>query len=157
MDEMRNVWSLEIGKVFLAFGDVEYLTRCCLNVLPRDRIFDTTCNLRLAQRIDLILEILASRTDGERSNLRKLFLRAKALNEKRNFLAHNPLVFEFYEHSDGNHIVMETIVSLKKPDKKMSLDEVKEFSREADELVAEMYLSASIAFKELKDKSSDAS
>jgi hypothetical protein len=125
--------------------------------LPRDRIFDTACNLELGKRIDLILEILSTRTDGELSNLRELFLRAKGLNAERNLLAHNPLVFEFYENSDGNHIVMEKIVSLKKPDRKMSLDQVKEFSQQVEELVAKMSLSAITAFKELKNNSNEVS
>jgi hypothetical protein len=125
--------------------------------LPRDRIFDTACNLELGKRIDLILEILSTRTDGELSNLRELFLRAKGLNAERNLLAHNPLVFEFYENSDGNHIVMEKIVSLKKPNRKMSLDQVKEFSQQVEELVAKMSLSAITAFKELKNNSNEVS
>jgi hypothetical protein len=105
----------------------------------------------------LILEILSTRTDGELSNLRELFLRAKGLNAERNLLAHNPLVFEFYENSDGNHIVMEKIVSLKKRDRKMSLDQVKEFSQQVEELVAKMSLSAITAFKELKNNSNEVS
>ncbi|WP_146187241.1 hypothetical protein [Novimethylophilus kurashikiensis] len=104
----------------------------------------------MAQRIDLIVELIEYQTEAPFRNLTALLLRAQELAKTRNLIAHNPLVLDIYEHPDGDIQVKENIVSLLKDNYRISLSELEQFSSEAEQLATDLYVCATEVFSALK-------
>jgi len=105
-------WALPIGRLVLAVGEIEHVT---LDFL---RAFDlpggtapTTRTLR--QRLSRMRSILATRTDIATAapRLGQLLDQIQGLIEKRNVIAHNPVVFGVYTSpsTDELHFVDELV------------------------------------------------
>ncbi|MFZ2168978.1 MAG: hypothetical protein WAW61_04995, partial [Methylococcaceae bacterium] len=122
-----------------AFGSIEHVTIECLRNIPRDRIQRSTQCFSLSQRIDLIVELLETESDTQFSNLSVLLLRAKELAKTRNLIAHNPLVLEVYEHTNGGFMFKETIASLLKKRQRISFHELETFANESERLASDLY------------------
>jgi hypothetical protein len=132
-------WAAPIGRVFVAFGSIELVTLECLRNIPCDRIQRSTRGFRLSQKIDLIVELLETKSDTPFSNLSALLLSAKELAKTRNLIAHNPLVLDVYEDTDGGFMFKETIVSLLKKSQRISFSELETFANESERLASALY------------------
>jgi hypothetical protein len=128
-------WAHEIGRVFIAFGSVEYSVHSLLQTVPRDPIHATTATLRLSQKIDLLMEIMESRSEEHYANAIDCLKAAKRLSEGRNLIAHNPLSLDLYLNDEGEHRLVETIRHLR-ADKSLSFDDVVELREESEKLAS---------------------
>ena len=108
MGEIRDRWALDIGRLLLAFGEIEYATLECLKLFPRDAIFESVAAMPLARRIALINCILVGRKDLEdqTAEILRLLRRAEELLIVRNTVAHNSFVFEFHQGSSEDDLRM---------------------------------------------------
>lgn len=96
--DLDHKWALMIGRVFIAFGAIEKLTHDCLIEWLQDPIYMHLKNQQLSKRIDLVIELVRSK--GFKSDNTEKFVillnAAKRLAEKRNLLAHNPLLLDLF-------------------------------------------------------------
>lgn len=135
--DLNGEWAAAIGRAFIAFGGMEWMTVVCLREVPVDRIQRSTKTFSLSQRIELIQELLEVH-DGEVFKLLSDRLSAvKALAQKRNFIAHNPLVFDFYRSLDGELSHSQVIASMHKGHR-MTLPELQTFADEAEKLASDL-------------------
>ena len=150
--DLDGEWAAAIGRAFVAFGEIEYITVVCLDQLPRDRIQRSTKSFRLGQRIDLLVEIIDDYKGQAYKDLVSKLLEAKELAKTRNIIAHNPLVFNFYEDRNGELSKREAIAHLHS-DKCLDLDDVKRFASESEILVSELYRAS---FEAIQDRRAQA-
>ena len=146
-------WAAAIGQAFVAFGAIEHITVVCLQQIPRDRIQRSTKTLRLGQRIELIVEILEGHDGNVYRELATKLKRAQSLAETRNLIAHNPLVFDFYERQDGTLFHRQVMSAIHK-DKDIALPELQQFASDSEQLVAELYQLSTEVFKALRSSAS---
>lgn len=124
-----------IGKAIIGFANIEYFTYTALEILPNESIFKTACNLELCQRLDLLIEIVKGRPVSEKANTFVTTLnRCRKLAEKRNLIAHNPLIIESF----GNTLTPRIKHCLKK-NKSISLEELRLLCEEVDSLGSQLY------------------
>lgn len=140
IDYTREDWAPEIGRMFIAFGSIESTVDRCLKVLPRDPIHPVVTRLNLAVKVDLLLAVLAIRPEAVA--LHGTLVRIKALAAHRNHIAHNPLVFEFYENGTGHIRILEVIQSLRSPNATLTFERLRELRLEAEELSATLLQSS---------------
>lgn len=136
--DLKGEWASAIGKAFVAFGSIEHVTATCLRQIPRDRLQRSTKLFRLAQRIELLLEMLEAYQAPPYMRLSDGLRRAKQLAKTRNLIAHNPLVFEIYEWLDGTLFHQEVIAAMHK-DRKVTLQELQAFAEQSEALASELY------------------
>jgi hypothetical protein len=137
LDQIRTRWALEVGRLLLAFGDIEWVTLECLRTLPREPLFESLATLPLARRIALLRSILSSRPNlGEAGQrLLRLLTRAGELSKTRNLIAHNPLGFIFYHgESTGRSHMFDQISTSKSPNHTLSFDEISSAAKDAEAL-----------------------
>lgn len=60
----KGPWASAIGQAFVAFGSIELITLYCLDEIPKDRIRRSTSSFKLAQRVELIQELLEAHPGG---------------------------------------------------------------------------------------------
>jgi hypothetical protein len=136
-------WESLVGRALLRFGDIEYVSVRCLDVIPGERLFASTSGLEFSRRVDILLEILNNRKEltPPLSKLRDAFKRAKELAKKRNLIAHNPLMLSLYvNHETQESAATYRIDSARSAKHSITLDELKEFSAEVDDLAATIWL-----------------
>lgn len=124
-----------IGKTIIAFANIEYFTYVALEELPNDLIFKTACKMELCQRLDLLIEIVKGRKVSEEATIFVISLnRCKKLAEKRNLIAHNPLIIE----TIGNKLTPRIKHSLNK-NKTITLEELRSLCEEVNILGGQLY------------------
>lgn len=124
-----------IGKTIIGFANIEYFTYVALEILPNDSIFKTACNMELCQRLDLLIEIVKGKKVSEKATTLVTSLsRCKKLAEKRNLIAHNPLIIE----TIGNKLTPRIKHSLKK-NKTITLEELRALCEEVNILGSQLY------------------
>jgi hypothetical protein len=138
LEEMTNNWATEIGRVFIAFGNIEYITHQCMCTVPRDTICAVTSKMMLGPRIDLLQAILAPLHQGHAMRLALLLQRAKELSERRNIIAHNPLGLDLYVTEKGEKTFCESIRSLRNSEKVLAFSQLIELRFQTEALVIEL-------------------
>ncbi len=139
LGEIRNRWALAVGRLILAFGDIEWVSLQCLHALPRDSVYGSLATLPLGRRIALLCEILGARPDlGEAAEtLSDLFGRAEELSRVRNLVAHNPTAFGVYhDESTGRIHLVDEISSSKNPNRALTYEELSSAASEAESLAS---------------------
>jgi len=136
--DLNGEWAAAIGRCFVAFGSIEHLAVICLQEIPKDRIQKSVNSFRLGQRIDLILELLEAHPGQPYDELAAKLSRAKEMLATRNLIAHNPLVLGIL-HADGKFIHNESIVSLRKGQHRITLQELQSFSAECEQLASALH------------------
>lgn len=144
--DLKGEWAVAIGRAFVAFGSIEHVTVACLREIPRDRIQRSAKSLRLAARIDLIVELLEAHSGEHFDILAEKLKSAKTLALTRNLIAHNPLVLDIYEQTDGSYLYRERITSLQK-EQSITLVELQGFSFKAEALASELYSCSTKVFQ----------
>jgi len=131
MGAMRDRWALEVGRVLLAFGEIEHQTHECLRQFPRDTIYDSVATMPLARRLALIRNILEgrARVSDKVLDFIKLLKRAEDLLVVRNAVAHNPYVLAFY--GDGGDLRMTDELATVKGNRRFTFEEIAAAASEA--------------------------
>jgi hypothetical protein len=114
--ENRDKWAIEIGRFIMAFGSIEATTYAALRRLPLDPIGQPLidANLRLQQRIDLLIAIADSR-GLEWFPFTEVLREVKQLAGKRNLIAHNDVGYDLYVEPSGEFHVERAVISAKLP------------------------------------------
>ncbi len=133
-------WQQSVGKLIFYFGYIELTTYKCLEILPSEYIFDAVVDLSFAKRIDLIIDILKSKSLSAeyKNNFINKLNKAKELAKIRNQLAHEPAQIAVYEHIiTGNiHLRAELRSLRKKNGKVLTLQDVDNYAEQV-KLLAE--------------------
>lgn len=142
--DLDHRWALLIGRVFIAFGSIEHLTHECLKEWLKDPIYNHLKNINLSRRIDLVIDLV--QTQNFDKNNTEYFVSlcrlAKIIAEKRNILAHNPLVLTlFYGNPDFHEIIQSTI----KEDIYITFEELEHITIESEDL-ANLLIEAKVKF-----------
>ena len=148
--DLSHQWAIEIGRVFIAFGSIEYITHQCLRNVPRDAIYEATKKMLLAPRIDLLVALLKPLPEGKAIRLALLLRKAKELAEHRNLIAHNPLVLDLYASEEGETTIRESIRSLRNEDKVLTFAQLVELRAQCESLVTELYEAQTALLEELR-------
>jgi stage V sporulation protein SpoVS len=149
--DLDGTWAAAIGRAFVAFGSMEWMTVVCLRDIPVDRIQRSTRSFRLSQRIDLIQELLEVHEGDVFRLLSEKLTAVKALAEKRNFIAHNPLIFEVYASLDGDISHQQVITSIHRG-RRMTFPEIQAFAEEAEKLASDLTGAGLEAIRELQSQ-----
>lgn len=152
----RKKWGASVGHFILAFGDIENITYLVLRDLPKDKIFVSTSRLGFGNRVDLVIEIISAHSEVP-EELREQFVSllnaAKKLSDKRNTVAHAPLMMNFYEHQSEGWIHKEFgLASAKNPENSISYAMLCEMAHEAQNLASALYECFGKIFKCLHKK-----
>jgi hypothetical protein len=153
--DRNKEWALAIGRAFVAFGAIEHATIACLRTIPRNRIQKSTQMFRLAQRVDLLLEILETREGDGFLQLSLCLSRVKELAKMRNIVAHNPLVLDFSipDYSRGMAFT-EVIAVTHREGLLISLESVQRFAEESEKLASEIHGANAKVFAALREQRS---
>lgn len=136
---LTGKWSEPLGRAFLAFGSIEHAVLIALRDIPRENIQRAAAKMTLTNRIELLIEIIQSRPEAPYLVFATALKKAASLARLRNILAHNPLVMEIYETSDGDFLTKEVIAAIHNEKHRMSFDDLNEFVREAEGLAEQLY------------------
>ena len=150
LTDPKGPWAAAIGRAFVAFGNMEFITLHCLEHIPRDRIQRSTKAFRLGQRIDLIQELLEAHEVESAHELSRHLGRAKSLAPTRNLLAHNPIFVDFHQLKDGSYQQVQRIRSVANPKNALSLSQVESFADEAERLANDLYEASAAFIKALR-------
>lgn len=150
--DLQHKWATQIGRVFIAFGSIEYITIQCLKTIPTDNIFKSTRNFQLTSRIELIQDLLEPLSDAEVERFVALLQRAKDLAKKRNLLAHNPLMLNVYVNEENDFRMQETVASLRDERKHMTYEELKSLALEAEDLASQLYGGMQAVFRAVQER-----
>ena len=135
-------WALLIGRSITAFGEIELVTYKFLALLPKDTLSNTTARLRFSQRIDLLIEIIDGRVErtSDHDAIRRSLLDAKKLAEKRNIMAHNPVLLTIFSNARmDDHLMQRSIVAARHGEPLIDLAEMKELAAACENLAATMW------------------
>ena len=135
----KHKWAVQVGRVFIAFGSIEYTTIQCVDNITKDNILETAKKFSLSRRIDLIIEILSIYNHKDITKFKGLLKKVKLLSEQRNLIAHNPLVLDIYQNDKNELLIKEKIHSLRNPNKHIRLDELKKLAEDSENLSGELY------------------
>ena len=133
---LSGKWAAPIGRLFIAFGGIEKILLDCLLFFPRDPIYRHAARQSLRSKIDLLTEILEPRTKSsdEIKKLVELLNQTKLLSEKRNLIAHNPLMLQVAEDPNDSAPLHECIISARKGGKVISFEELEKIVDEAESI-----------------------
>lgn len=135
----KGPWASAIGRAFVAFGSIEFVTLHCLEEIPKDRIRRSTSAFKLGQRIELIQELLEAHPGPLATALHDALQRAKQLTPTRNLVAHSPIFVDFYQHNDGSWLHTQRIRSVANPKRTLTLVQLERFAEEAEDACTNLY------------------
>lgn len=139
----KGPWATAIGRAFVAFGSIEFITLHCLDEIPKDRIRRSTSSFKLGQRIDLIQELLEAHPGPLATALHGALQRAKDLAPTRNLIAHSPIFVDFYKHNDGSWLHTQHIRSAANPKRTLTLKQLEKFANDAETVCTSLYETSS--------------
>ncbi|BFN13947.1 hypothetical protein [Marinobacter sp. RI1] len=133
--DLDHKWATLVGRFLIAFAAMESLTLRCLKEWLKPSVYCHVMNMRFAQRVDLVVDLAreqdapAEQIEAFITNLKK----ARKLAEKRNAVAHNPLVLCLFSEEDN---FIEAIASEKKEDEVIEFSELERLVDQAESLEA---------------------
>lgn len=136
-------WQALVGKAILRFGDIELISLRCLALIPTDKIAESAARLEFSRRAEVLIEILEGRPALTEPLVALLagFKRAKVLARTRNLIAHNPVMLDIYVNPQTDDIYTEhTIASARSNGQTLSLEQLKEFAVEIEDLSSSLWL-----------------
>jgi hypothetical protein len=152
--DFDNRWATAMGRVFIAFGSMEHTLVVSLRTITKGCIQRTTASMRFGQRIDMLRELLEPYPGAACDKFGCSLLRAKELAQKRNVIAHNPLMLSFYESPESGISKHETIYSAQKEKHLMTYGALEALVSAAESLAEELYGDGSAALREIEGQPS---
>jgi hypothetical protein len=139
----KGPWASAIGRAFVAFGSIEFITLHCLYEIPKDRIRRSIRSFKLGQRIELIQELLEAHPGQLATALHDALQRAKQLTPTRNLIAHSPIFVDFYKHKDGSLLHTQRIRSVVNHNRTLTLAQLEQFADDAESVCTSLYETSS--------------
>jgi hypothetical protein len=132
-------WVPLIGRLFIAFGGIERTTHECIRKWAGDTIHKHFARSPLSARLALAADLAESRDASEtmKQEFKDSLLQARDLARRRNLVAHNPLCLVLLQDGIESYL-LEAIASNMGKDEHMSLSELEEVVRAAEQCSAEL-------------------
>lgn len=132
----RHEWATAIGRIFIAFGAIESVTHTCLTSWSEEPLYKHLSKMRLDQRLSLIADLASMQglPESEVSIFVGRIKETRELAQKRNHIAHNPLVLCLFA-PEGEFVPV--IGSHKEEGPILEYKEVVELASQAEQLEAE--------------------
>lgn len=129
--DLDDKWAIHIGRLFIAFGAIERTTHNCLIDWLKDPTYTHISKMRFSQRVDVIIDLLQELQFVEQNkvDLTVGLNKARKLAEKRNIVAHNPLMLDLF---DGEF--KEVIISNTKVGVTITFEELEQLTKDAESL-----------------------
>jgi hypothetical protein len=140
--DLDHKWATAIGRMFVAFGSIESCTYECIDAFAEESIAKYLKGMPLAKRVEVLVDLVNSKElEHENksdflSNLEKI----RKLLEKRNLIAHNPLVLQVYDEETSESVCRERIISVKKKNKHINYDEIIAIAEKSENLSSSIHL-----------------
>ncbi len=133
--DLNDKWAVLIGRLFIAFGSIERTTHNCLIDWLKDPTYAHISKMRFSQRVDVIIDLLGTLefVEQNKADLIQGLKKAKKLAEKRNIVAHNPLMLDLF---DGDF--KEIIISNTKDGVTITFEELQQITQSAESLSTEL-------------------
>jgi hypothetical protein len=132
----KETWALLIGRFMMVFGEIENFTLFALQRISTDSIMETASSLLLQKRIELLIEVVGGRegiSNEARENLIKILVSVKHLADKRNLIAHNPMLLVIRTESPSDEMMGQGVISSSRNEnKKITLDMMKDLVEQVD-------------------------
>ena len=117
-------WAIQVGKLILAFGDIEHTVVSCLQKIPQPGMTKAAAlELELKKRVRRLRGVLENRPEPACKELLSKADEVLSLVDARNLIAHNMLTFCFYVTGETAVGVLE-ITGARRPEKRISYDEM---------------------------------
>jgi hypothetical protein len=132
----RQIWAPVIGRLLLAFGEIEYCLMIILGPLGGHQAWERLKNSEFKKKISESIRVLDDNYVGHRAHKQtvRLLNESIKLATYRNLVAHNPLNVGPFSQ-DGEIYFRLVIVSLKNHEKYVAFSELNEVA-ESSEYVA---------------------
>jgi len=140
-EKEKEHWASLIGRLMLAFGNIEFQLCRCLVEIPEVSRHEELINHDFKKRAtQAIKEIENAKLDKANSKkLINLLNECIKLAKKRNLIAHNPFNLSFYDTKDGLGFRLE-IVSLRNNDIFLEIGELESLVNKAEKYADELYV-----------------
>lgn len=140
MGAMHDRWALAVGRLLLAFGEIEHTTDECLSLFPRDSIFEAIAGMPLSRRLALVRGILVGRHDlaQEIAPLTNILDRVENLVTLRNTVAHNPMVMAFYKMDEAGDLRIADELPSKKGNRRYTYQDIANAAAAAQSISLDM-------------------
>jgi hypothetical protein len=131
-EEEREVWAVLIGRMILAFSEIEHLALISID-FAQPYLVKFGASLLFEKRVELLIQILEPHAIEVElkstyiENLRK----AQKLAETRNLISHNPVLLTFSTETDSGKLSSGgTITSVRNENKQMTLLKMRNYVQE---------------------------
>ena len=140
-------WATLIGRMFIAFGNIERTTHECIRDWAGDQIHKHFAKARLSARIELARDLACSQDASPMTKdaFSQSLTRAKNLAKYRNLVAHNPLCLMLLQESLSNPF-LEVVCHINDDSQYLSYEELSEIVTTTEDC-AEKLLHQYIAFR----------
>lgn len=103
LEAKKVQWRAATGRFLLEFASIEWFTYHIINELPTERIFESTKDLPFRKRADLAIQLLQGKGLDESLTQKAISLLKESIKlaEKRNILAHSPLLLNLFDEAVG--------------------------------------------------------
>lgn len=135
-------WVNLIGKFFVSFAKIEHTTCISIQHFSEDNITKTANNLPFKTRVELLIELIKGKnyidTEKAEKHIELLKISLK-LSEKRNIIAHNPILLDLYTQEETEELQeREVIVSKRSKKKRIYLENLEKMVDEVEKLSKEL-------------------
>ncbi|MCX8760989.1 hypothetical protein [Vibrio parahaemolyticus] len=136
-----NKWATEIGRMFVSFGHIESCTYKCIEAFADPRVVKHLNNQSLSRRIEILKDLVVG-IDSIKENqdqFIKTLNEIKEISEKRNLIAHSPLVLHIFSPNSEGVSLAEKIISDKKQSKQIEFKELETIASKSERLSTELH------------------
>ncbi|WP_404419019.1 hypothetical protein [Marinospirillum sp.] len=139
--DLDHKWAVAIGRIFVAFGSIESCTYKCIDAFAEETIAKFLKSMPLAKRTEVLIDLVSPKnleTENKTEFLNNLEEIRKLL-EKRNLIAHNPLVLQVYDEETSDTVWRERIISEKNKNKSIDYDEIMVIADKSESLSSSIH------------------
>src|SRR5690554_2245737 len=127
-------WATEVGRFMLAFRDIEHTTIACLSGIPTESLGENSVKMAHGLRLEVLLAVLESKSLPEYWRLATVVEELRSFLGNRNLVAHNPVLFSFYQKAGECVVVQPELSSTRNRNKRLTFPQLVELACEAERL-----------------------
>jgi len=137
----RQLWAPVIGRLLLAFGEIEYCLIICLGPLDGHHALDKLKASDFKKKASESLRVLSINHSARPGAKRAIQLLNQAIKlaEYRNLVAHNPLTIGAYTDEMGDIQFRLVVSSLRNHKKSIALSDLQEVAEATECVAAELH------------------
>ena len=141
INSLKERWAGLVGRVILAFGEIELSILECLIDVPNENLYPQYKDEEFHKKANKAIQVLndSSIEPKLRRKMVKLINLAMQKAKDRNLVAHNPLHLGFYTDMDGSLDFRYEIRSLRRQEVFMTLRELETLALDIEQLAGNVY------------------